>query len=281
VASLLLGCSGCADMFLLGPSTQPISSPSATPLTIPSANNRVVELWTARSSACGAREPQAFVLRFCGNGERAERAVQVEREMWSDLPVEIWAMNYPGFGGSTGPAQLRLLAPAALATYDALAKRSTGRPVFLSGMSMGTTVALYVAANRRADGLLLRSPVPVRDVILWRYGWWNLWLVAGPVALGFPSELDSEQNAHRVNAPAVFIITGRDELVPRAYQRRISAALAGHKRVVIAENAGHNSPLTEKESEKVQNELRWLWSKRPVPIPHSRPTSASATKPAG
>jgi hypothetical protein len=275
--TLLLACSGCADAFLLSPSKQPITVGNDTSrMTIPVGDKRVVEIWKARSAGAGNAEPQAFVLRFCGNGERAEDALEIERRLWGELPVEIWAMNYPGFGGSTGPARLGQLPPSALASYDELARRAAGRTIFLSGLSMGTTVALYVAANRRSGGLVMRSPVPVRDVVLWRYGWWNLWLVAGPVAAGFPAQLDSEQNARKVAAPGVFIITGSDELVPRAYQRKVTAAYAGHKKVVVAENAWHNTPLTDREVAKVQDELRWLWSKRSAPATRPRATSRHA-----
>jgi hypothetical protein len=281
VASLLLSCCGCADTFLLAPWTQPIAVPQdVSRVTIPTGKDRVVEVWTTRSAAVDGHEPLAFVLRFCGNGERAEDALTIERRMWSELPVEIWAMNYPGFGGSTGPAQLRDLAPSALAAYDALAKRAAGKPILASGMSMGTVVGLYIAANRHVEGMLLRSPVPVRDVILWHYGWWNLWLVAGPIAAGFPAELNSEDNARKVSAPAVFIITGSDELVPRTYQRKVTAAYAGHKKVVVADNAAHNTPLTDREVQRVREELMWLWPERANRFarPATRPASRASSK---
>ena len=281
VAALLLFCAGCADQMLLAPSQQAIASPKASKQAVALADGGTLEIWTARTSLADDVGPRAFVLRFCGNGERAENAVQTERQLWGEFPVEIWAVNYPGFGGSSGPSQLRLLAPCGLAAYDVLAKHAAGHPILLSGLSMGTVVALYVAVNRPVDGLLLRSPVPVRDVILGRYGWWNLWLFAGPVAAGFPSELDSEKNAQRITVPAVFIITGNDELVPRTYQRRITGAYAGKKKVFVAEQAHHNTPLTERELQKLQEDLRWLFPKHTTATtrPASRGHPSSATTP--
>ena len=45
-----------------------------------------------------------YVLRFYGNADRADRWAAAEAEMWNDRAVEIWGMNYPGFGRSTrGP----------------------------------------------------------------------------------------------------------------------------------------------------------------------------------
>jgi hypothetical protein len=40
-----------------------------------------------------------------------------------------------------------------------------------------------VAANRPCAGLVLTNPPPLRNMILQRFGWWNLWLLATPVAL--------------------------------------------------------------------------------------------------
>ena len=65
-----------------------------------------------------------FILRFYGNADRADRWPAMEAEMWKDRAVEIWGMNYPGFGGSTGPARLARIGPAAVAAFDALRRRS-------------------------------------------------------------------------------------------------------------------------------------------------------------
>jgi pimeloyl-ACP methyl ester carboxylesterase len=63
--------------------------------------------------------------------------------------VEVWGVNYPGFGGSTGPARLARIGPAALAAFDALKREARDRPVVVFGASMGTTAALHIAAHRR------------------------------------------------------------------------------------------------------------------------------------
>ena len=38
-------------------------------------------------------------------------------------------------------------------------------------------------------------------MILRRFGWWNLWLLAGPVALQIPMDLDSIADLHSLVAP--------------------------------------------------------------------------------
>jgi pimeloyl-ACP methyl ester carboxylesterase len=200
------------------------------------------------------------VLRFCGNGERAEYAVEVEREEWRGLPVEIWAVNYPGFGQSTGPAALAAIPPAALAAYDELVGHARGKPIFVSGFSMGTTAALYLAAHHPVAGMLLHNPPPLRQLILGRYGWWNLWILAGAIAAQVPTDLDSLKNARLITVPAVFVLSGGDTTVPPFYQRKVVDAYAGPKQVVIADGANHNTPITPETEFALQVQLEWLWS---------------------
>ena len=53
--------------------------------------------------------------------------------MWKDRAVEIWGMNYPGFGGSTGPARLARIGPAAVAAFDALRREAADAPIVAYG----------------------------------------------------------------------------------------------------------------------------------------------------
>ena len=154
-------------------------------------------------------------------------------------------MNYPGFGGSSGPARLATVGPAALAACDAIKRVAGERPVVIFGASFGTTAALHVAAERpgAVAGLVLHNPPAIREMILGRFGWWNLWLLAGPVALGVPTTLDSVANARRVHVPAIFLLAEKDGFVLPKYQRLVASAYAGPKEVIVLPGADHNSPV--------------------------------------
>src|SRR5438876_5150105 len=201
---LLMTCGGCADKLLLAPSTEHRDSAGASRKTIP-LNNGVLEIWTARSAACANHEPQAYLLEFCGNGTRAEDIATYVAHRWDKHALEVWAVNYPGFGGSTGPAKLKLVAPASIAAYDALAAIANDRPIFAGGHSFGSATALYVAVHRKTAGLFLHNPPALRELVMGHFGWWNLWFAAFPISLQIPAELDSLSNAARVHAPAAFI----------------------------------------------------------------------------
>src|SRR4029453_648775 len=153
-----------------------------------------------------------YVLRFYGNADRAERWPSEEAEMWSDRGVEIWGMNYPGFGASTGPARLSKIGPAAPAAFDELKRHAGDTASVPFGTSIGATAALRIAAARPVAGLILQNPPPLREMILRRFGWWNLWLLAGPVALQIPKDLDSIANAKAIHSPAIFLLAQKDEV---------------------------------------------------------------------
>ncbi len=252
---------GCADRFVLYPSTHRISAPGAEHIDLPFAGGKL-ETWVSRSDGLNGRQPDAFILCFGGNADRAEWHVQDVHD-WDAAAVEQWFVNYPGYGGSTGPAELDSIGPASLAAYDALADRAKGRPVFVQGVSLGTTAALYVAAHRKPAGMVLRSPPPLRDLVLGRHGWWNLWILALPVASGIPASLNSIDNARKSAVPAVFVLTEIDEVVPIHYQQRVADAYAGPKRIVMSRSM-HNEPLTPACEGELRSARQWLQSIRGI-----------------
>jgi uncharacterized protein len=181
--------------------------------------------------------------------------------MWNDRAVEFWGMNYPGFGGSTGQARLSKIGPAALASFDELKRHAVDKPIVPFGTSIGATAALHVAAHRPVVGVILHNPPPLREMILRRFGWWNLWLLAGPVALQIPKDLDSIENAKTSHAPAVFLLAERDEVVPVRYHRLVVDAYAGEKRVISLPRAYHNDPIEGTALAELKDGLEWLLPK--------------------
>ena len=246
------------DHLILFPTKAPIGAGGAVRKTVPFQHGEL-ELWTAQSRRAQEKDTaDIYVLRFYGNADRAERWVAVEAEMWNDRAVEIWGMNYAGFGGSTGPARLSRIGPAALAAFDELKRHAVDRPIVPFGASIGATAALHVAAQRPVAGLILHNPVPLREMILQRFGWWNLWLLAGPVALQVPKDLDSIENAKAARARAIFLLSERDEVVAPRFHRLVVNAYAGEKRVIALRGAYHNDPIEGTALADFYGALDWL-----------------------
>src|SRR5213592_1641860 len=249
------------DHLILFPTKAPIDAGEAARKMV-SFQNGELEVWTAKSyQAKQQAGADIYVLRFYGNADRADRWVAAEAEEWNGRAVEIWGMNYPGFGRSTGPARLSRIGPAAVTAFDELKRHAAGRPIVLYGASLGSAAALHVARQRPVAGLILHNPLPLRQMILRRFGWWNLWLLAGPIALQIPRELDSISNAKAIQTPAIFLLAEKDEIVPPRYHRLVVDAYAGQKRVISLPGAYHNDPVEGAALAELNHALDWLLPK--------------------
>jgi pimeloyl-ACP methyl ester carboxylesterase len=279
------------DHLILFPTRAPIDAGAAVRRTIPSENG-VLEIWTAQSQSARRRgRADVFILRFYGNADRADRWPAMEAEMWKDRAVEIWGMNYPGFGGSTGPARLARIGPAAVAAFNELRRHAANKspvesavpskptpssalrtaqataPIVLFGTSIGATAALHVAVSRPTEiaGLILQNPPPLREMILRQFGWWNLWLLAGPVALQIPRDLDSIANARASRTSAIFLLAERDEIVAPRFHRLVVQAYAGEKRIIELRGAHHNDPVEGTALADLNDALGWVVTKANSP----------------
>jgi uncharacterized protein len=255
------------DHLILFPTKAPIDAGGAVRKTIPFENGQL-EIWTAPSRHARQQgRADVFILRFYGNADRADRWAAMEAEMWNGRAVEIWGMNYPGFGGSTGPARLARIGQAAVAAFDVLRREAADAPIIAYGASIGATAALHVVASRPADiaGLILHNPPPLREVILRQFGWWNLWLLAGPVALQIPQDLDCIANARASRAPAIFLLAEKDEIVPPRFHRLVVQAYAGEKRIIELRGAYHNDPIEGTALAELNNALGWVLTKANSP----------------
>jgi hypothetical protein len=251
------------DHLILFPTKASIDAGGAVRKTVPFENSEL-EIWTAQSRRAKQQgRADVFILRFYGNADRADRWAAMEADMWNDRAVEIWGMNYPGFGGSTGPARLARIGPAAVAAFDVLRRDAADAPIIAYGASIGATAALHVAASRPAGiaGLILHNPPPLREVILRQFGWWNLWLLAGPVALQIPRDLDCIENARATRTPAIFLLAEKDEIVAPRFHRLVVQAYAGEKRVIELRGAYHNDPIEGTALADLNDALGWVLTK--------------------
>jgi hypothetical protein len=251
------------DHLILFPTRAPIDADGAVRKTIPFENGEL-EIWTAQSRRTRQQgHADVFILRFYGNADRSDRWAAMEAEMWNDRAVEIWGMNYPGFGASTGPARLARIGSAAVTVFDELRREAADAPIVAYGSSIGVTAALHVAASRPTEiaGLILHNPPPLREVILRQFGWWNLWLLAGPVALQIPRDLDCIANARASRTPAIFLLAERDEIVAPRFHWLVVQAYAGEKRVIELRGAYHNDPVEGTALADLNDALGWLLAK--------------------
>lgn len=172
------------------------------------------------------------LLYFHGNGgSLANRAARLRRfaaEGWGVLMPE-----YRGYGGNPGqPGEegFALDARAAMAFLDA---QGVARPA-IYGESIGTGVAVRLAAAQPVAGLVLESPYSsVTDLARRRFPFL-------PVSLLLRDPFDSLSRIGAVRAPLLVLQGLQDTIVPPESGHTLFAAANEPKQLWTAAEAGHN-----------------------------------------
>jgi fermentation-respiration switch protein FrsA (DUF1100 family) len=145
----------------------------------------------------------------------------------------ILALDYRGYGKSHGRPTERGLYRDADAAYDYLLK-SGFRPdqIVVHGESLGTAVAVDLAARRPCAAVVLEAPfTSAKDVAR------TVAPVIGPMIVwGF----DSRAKIGRIHAPVLFVHGDRDEVIPLRLGQRLFAAAHEPKSFWFVPGAGHN-----------------------------------------
>ena len=180
------------------------------------------------------RERPPLVVYYGGNAEEVTSgALEAARE-YGERAVLL--VNYRGYGESTGTPSEKTLVADALAILDRMRSRADIDParIALHGRSLGSGVAVQVAASRPVACVVLTSPFDsALDVARAIYGWL-------PVGLLMRHPFDSLARAPRVRAPALVIAGADDTLIPPSHSMRLADAWGGPVERVSLEGVGHN-----------------------------------------
>lgn len=143
------------------------------------------------------------------------------------------ALSYRGFGGSTGRPSEQGLINDALAAYDFTAARYPARRIVLWGESLGTAVAVALAAQREVGGVILDAPfTSTADVGAAVYPF-------APVRWLIKDAFRSDRRIGKVTAPLLVLHGERDSIVPIRFGERLFALANEPKRMVRFPEGGH------------------------------------------
>jgi len=178
----------------------------------------------------GSGSPAPLVIYFGGNAEEVSWLVEAADrfEGWSLLLV-----NYRGYGESEGkPGEQALLADAE-AVFDAV--HASQPRVAVVGRSLGSGVAVHLAAERALRGVVLVSPYDSLAAVAKRH------YPFLPVSLMLRHRFDSLARAPRIDAPLLCLVAEDDRVVPGAHSRTLFEAWRGAKTWRDIPRADHDS----------------------------------------
>jgi fermentation-respiration switch protein FrsA (DUF1100 family) len=181
----------------------------------------------------GVAKPAA-VIYFGGNAEEVTAYASETPAFYG--PRAALFVNYRGYGASAGrPGEAALVADGA-EIFDWMAKRPDidATRIALHGRSLGTSVAVQVAAARPARCVVLTSPFgSALDVGREAYPWLPVaWLLRHP--------FDSAARAPGIHVPVLILTGSADTIIKPHHSEKLAKAWGGPVDRVSLEGFGHN-----------------------------------------
>jgi pimeloyl-ACP methyl ester carboxylesterase len=224
----------CVALFLAQRSfiyyPQPRYAGDNTPTFTLNANGERIQISThpAQGTDAGA----GAVIYFGGNAEAVSYSLPTLAAAFPER--SLYAMNYRGYGGSTGKPSEAALTADARVLFDRV--HADHPNIIVIGRSLGSGVAVQLATERPVERLILITPFDsLLNVAARQFGFFPLsWLML--------DKFESWRYAPKVTAPTHLIAAEHDEVIPAsstaALYKHFSPSLATLTTVL---GAGHNS----------------------------------------
>jgi uncharacterized protein len=180
-----------------------------------------------------AKPGRRVVLYFHGNGEVLAWLADRFRDITAD-GTGLVALSYRGYGGSGGsPSEPALLRDAA-AAYDFARARYDASRIVDWGFSLGSGVAVALAADHPVGGLILEAPyTSIADVAALAFPYL-------PVRPFVRDSFHSDERIARVRAPLLIMHGANDPAIPIALGEKLFALAHEPKQFVRFPGGGHN-----------------------------------------
>lgn len=206
-------------------------APQVEELILKAGDGTKLHGWLAKPAAAG-RHP--LVIYFGGNAEESSWILDdLDRPKdWAWL-----AMSYRGYGLSEGSPGEKALVSDARQIYDLAAARADIDPnrIVVYGRSLGSGVAVQLAASRKLAGAILVTPYESLVAVAQRHYPYL------PVSIMLRHHFDSLAHAPELEIPLLAISGERDNIIPPVHAKRLADAWKGPKRYVELRGADHNN----------------------------------------
>lgn len=183
---------------------------------------------------CRPRHGMPTILYLHGNN--CNLSNRLERVSgFLDDGYGLMMLSFRGYGLSTGRPSETNNVNDALMAYDALLNNGVaGGNIIVYGESLGSGVAVQLAANRPIGTLVLEAPyTSLRDLVRHR-------LRVIPAYTFLMDEYNSVEHIKKVTAPLLIVHSLADDIVPIAFGRWLFEAATGPKEFLRIRGAGHS-----------------------------------------
>jgi fermentation-respiration switch protein FrsA (DUF1100 family) len=172
------------------------------------------------------------ILYFHGNGGALHYRVERFKRLMAE-GIGLVALEYRGFGGNSGsPTEHGLIADAE-AAYAFAAARYPAKQIVLWGESLGSGVAVAIAAEKPVGRVILEAPFTSTAAVASIRYWYM------PVRLLMKDQFRSDERIGKVTAPLLILHGFQDQTVPYAMGERMFELANQPKHIVKFLDGGH------------------------------------------
>jgi alpha-beta hydrolase superfamily lysophospholipase len=198
-------------------------------INLPVNNEKILNIiqFTVPDSLC-----RGVVLYFHGNRNNVERYAPYAANFTKNY-YEVWMMDYPGFGKSTGPRTEEIMYTDAETVYRLARSRFSKDSIVLYGKSLGSGIASHLASINDCKRLLLETPYYSLDALMAHF------------AFMFPAKLMSKYHfpthrfLERVEVPVHIFHGTHDRIIPFSQSKRLKEKFPATELITI-KNGRHN-----------------------------------------
>lgn len=193
----------------------------------------------------------ASVLLVHGNGGYAVDRGYLAKAIHSAASVNVFILEYPGYGARNGSPTMASLLGAADEAYAML---DTAKAIYVVSESLGTGVAAHLAqANPRIAGMSMF--VPFDDLAAVAQSVWRFL----PVYLILRDRYEPAKWLQQYRGPVKFVVAEADREIPARFGQRLHDSYPGPKELQVLANAGHQD--TTEQSVEWWRDLFLFWQR--------------------
>lgn len=197
-------------------------------------------------------EEGKVILLFHGNGGNLSFETWLIKGLMP-LSDGFLAVDYRGYGGSTGTPSSQGLFKDADAAYSFLTKEGiVPERIIIAGHSLGSGIAVYTAQNKKISSVILLSAYSsLEDIICDRFPFYP----RRAIQLLFTNNIDTQSMVKNVSVPIVIVHGDYDGIIPIKHAEKLFTQIAAPKHFIVLENMAHYLPLYEKTREEIKSFL--------------------------
>jgi uncharacterized protein len=201
--------------------------PQAEEVTLTTSDGEHIFAWHVPP-----RDDKPVILYFHGNGGALRYRVERFTRLTND-GIGIVAVEYRGYGGSSGSPSERGLIADAEAGYAFAAARYPNQQIVLWGESLGSGVAVALAAEKPVGRVILEAPFTSAAAVGAKHYWYV------PVRLLMTDQFRSDVRIGKVTAPLLILHGVKDQTVPYAMGEHLFDLANKPKHIVRFLDGGH------------------------------------------